>query len=102
MQNSYFKTSKLKHLNTPDLVKKGYTLIELIVVMMIMGIIFSLVTANYRDYSRRQLVVGAARQIKGDLRYTQQLALAGRKPEEPTGNACYTHALRGLYISKFR
>jgi prepilin-type N-terminal cleavage/methylation domain-containing protein len=108
MQNVDAKKAKFKSLNnkTPHFPQKGFhfllkgfSLIELIVVIMIMALIFGLVTANYRNFGRRQVLVGAVRQIKGDLRFTQQQALSGRKPETPAGNVCFTQPLRGYVFS---
>jgi prepilin-type N-terminal cleavage/methylation domain-containing protein len=63
----------------------AYTLIEVLIVMLIIGIFFSVGFANLRSYSRRQKAENAARQIEGDLRLAQELSLSGRKPENPSG-----------------
>lgn len=62
------------------LVGAGFTLIELLIVIMVMFLLFGLGYANYRDFSRRQALLAVAREVKGDLRYAQGLALGGRKP----------------------
>ena len=64
---------------------KGYTLIELLVVITISIIIFGVVMAGYREFSRRQALTGILKQTKADLRLAQQLALTGQKP---TGVTC--------------
>jgi prepilin-type N-terminal cleavage/methylation domain-containing protein len=66
---------------------KGYTLIELLVGLSIIGIIFSVGLAGYREFSRRQALTGVSKQLKADLRLAQQLALTGQKPD---GVACDT------------
>ena len=58
----------------------GYTLIEILVTLSIVGIIFAAGYANFREYARRQAVVSGARQVQGDLRLAQEYALSGRKP----------------------
>ena len=69
-------------------IKSGFTLIELMVVMLIMSLLFGLGFANFRDFQRRQILEGAVRAVKGDLRYAQELALAGRKPDNQDGKSC--------------
>lgn len=59
---------------------KGYTLIEVLVGITIIGIVFSAGFASFREFSRRQVVVGVAKQIKGDLRLAQSSAISGKKP----------------------
>lgn len=64
---------------------KGYTLIEVLVVISILGIIFSIGFSGFREFSRRQELTGSVKKITADLRLTQQLALTGQKP---TGLTC--------------
>ena len=58
----------------------GYTLIEILVVLSIMGLLFGAGYANLRGFQRRQSLSDAAKQVQGDLRYAQELALSGQKP----------------------
>jgi len=58
---------------------KGYTLIEMLVTLMIMGILFSVGYAGFRDFSRRQYVTNAVNQVKANLRLAQQKAISGEK-----------------------
>ena len=67
------------------MLKKGYTLVELLVVILIMGIFLQLGFTSLRDFSRRQAAFSAARQVEGDIRFAQSLALSGNKPE---GSVC--------------
>ncbi|OGM28437.1 hypothetical protein A2962_04750 [Candidatus Woesebacteria bacterium RIFCSPLOWO2_01_FULL_39_61] len=78
----------------------GFTLVELIIVIVTMVLIFSLGYANYRGFQRRQHLESAVRMVMGDLRLAQGMALAGRKPEEPVGNACQTNVLGGYVFSR--
>ncbi len=75
----------------------GYSLLELLVVISIMGIVFAGGFASYREYQRRQDVQSVARMIRGDLRLAQEYALAGKKPTDP-GNPCLTNTLEGYYF----
>lgn len=62
--------------------RDGYTLIEILVVLTIIGLLFNFGYVNFRDFSRRQAVVGAAKTIQGDLRLAQSDATTGQKPSD--------------------
>lgn len=70
--------------------KRGYTLIELLIVIVIISLITGIGLATYRDYQRRQEVVNVARQLKSDIRLAQEYAQAGIKP-----SGCGPDALQG-------
>ena len=65
----------------------GYTLIELLVGLSIIGLIFSFGFVNFRDFSRRQALDSAVRDIRGQLRFTQERALSGQKPDDSSCNS---------------
>lgn len=74
MNNSFFgKNCKLSY---------GYTLIELLIGISVVGIIFSVGFVNFRDFSRRQALIGTVREISGELRLAQERALSGQKPDD--------------------
>lgn len=58
----------------------GFTLIELLMVLFIISVLFGLGYTNYRDYSRRQLLNTAVRQMEEDIRLIQEKAISGVKP----------------------
>lgn len=60
----------------------GYTLIEILVGLVIIGILFGAGIISYRDFSRRQVLASTARQVRGDLKLAQEYALSGEKPDE--------------------
>src|SRR5258708_6352278 len=60
--------------------KSGYTLIEILIVLVIIGLLFTAGYANFRNYARQQALTGAARALQLDLRTTQEYANAGNKP----------------------
>jgi prepilin-type N-terminal cleavage/methylation domain-containing protein len=91
---------KKRKIRQPAISSKGFTIVELVISIMIMGIIFSLGFANYRDFQRRQQLESAVRLVKGDLHYAQQLAIAGRKPADPAGNPCETTTLVGYVFDR--
>lgn len=57
----------------------GYSYIEMMIVIMIMVILFSVGTVNYRGFQRRQSLEAAVRQVRADLSLAREYALAGRK-----------------------
>lgn len=59
--------------------KRGFSLIELMVVVSLFGIAASLITASYLTFERNQRVKGAAEQIKSDLRLVENKATSGDK-----------------------
>jgi prepilin-type N-terminal cleavage/methylation domain-containing protein len=61
---------------------KGYTLIEILVGLAIIGLLFSFGFISFRDYSRRQTLAGAVKEVQGDLRFAQEDALSGLKPDD--------------------
>lgn len=65
----------------------GYTLIELLVGLSIIGLIFSFGFVNFRDFSRRQALDSASRDVRGQLRFTQERALSGQKPDDASCNS---------------
>ena len=65
----------------------GYTLLEILVSLTVIGLLFSLGFVNFRDFSRRQALLGVARSVKGEIRLTQERALSGRKPADPSCNS---------------
>lgn len=74
----------------------GYTIIEILVVLSIAGIIFGSGFVSFRDFSRRQALVGAGRNLKGDLRLAQSYSLVGKKPAD--SNCDETKTLNGYHF----
>lgn len=64
----------------------AYTLIEILVTLTIIGILFSVGFANFRDFSRRQAISGESKSIQSDLRLAQQQATSGQKPSDCISN----------------
>lgn len=57
----------------------GFTTLELLVVLVIMGISLGIAISAYNDFNRRQIVTQAAKKVKNYLRLAQSKALAGEK-----------------------
>jgi prepilin-type N-terminal cleavage/methylation domain-containing protein len=61
------------------IVNNGYTLIEILVAITIIGIIFGVGYVSFRDFSRRQAIISVARNMEGDVKVAQEKALSGQK-----------------------
>lgn len=59
--------------------KSGFSFVELLVVITIMGILMSITAASYSNLRRSTNLKNAALQLKSDIRYAQNKALAGDK-----------------------
>lgn len=66
--------------------RDGYTLIEVLIVVAIMGLIFGIGFFSFRDYSKKKAVEAIARTLKSDLRLAQGQSLAGKKPTDCTSS----------------
>jgi prepilin-type N-terminal cleavage/methylation domain-containing protein len=73
----------------------AYTLIELLVVLTIIGLLFAIGYANFRSYSQRQAVLDTNKQIQGDLRLAQQMALSGQLPDDNNCLQSHGNSLSG-------
>lgn len=60
--------------------KKGFTIIELLIVVVTIALLFSFSVANYRDFANRRVLDNAVDQVVSDLRLAKESARAGRKP----------------------
>jgi len=60
---------------------KGYTLVELLVVSLIMTILFLFGVANYTNFNRQRIVSNTALDLINNLRLAQSRALNGQKPD---------------------
>jgi prepilin-type N-terminal cleavage/methylation domain-containing protein len=80
--------------------KRGYTLLELLIVISIITVVFTFGFARYQDFQRRQQLEAAALTIRSDLRLAQEFSLAGRKPDNPSGNDCEDSPLNGYIFRR--
>jgi len=65
---------------------QGFTLIEILVVVVISAMLVAGGIASYNNFNERQQVVAVGKQLYTDLRLAQSMASAGDKPEECTGS----------------
>lgn len=66
--------------------KRGFTLIEILVVLSISALVFIGGYAGYRDFTRRQILGNAQEEMKSDLVLARQRALSGETPSGCNGN----------------
>lgn len=59
----------------------GYTLIEIIIVVGIMGLLVGASIAGFNTLNQRQTVLSAGKEVISIMRTAQQRAIAGIKPE---------------------
>ncbi|MFH1863444.1 MAG: prepilin-type N-terminal cleavage/methylation domain-containing protein [bacterium] len=59
--------------------KNAYTLIEILIVISITAILLGFGFAGFRQYSQRQVLFTAAREVRSDLRLLQEKAISGVK-----------------------
>lgn len=64
-------------LETGDSKRRGYTLIEILVALTIIGLLFIGGYTGYREYARRQILTNAALDLKNNLTLFRQKALSG-------------------------
>lgn len=62
----------------------GFTIVEVLIVIVIIGMIMVVGSVRFREFSQRQAVVNAKRMILSDLRAAQSDATSGRKPDTCT------------------
>lgn len=58
----------------------GYTLVEILIVISIIGLFTGAGIVEYRSYSRRQALTSATRSLVADIRLAQEYALSGKRP----------------------
>lgn len=66
---------------------QGYTLIELLIVMVLIGILVTIGLTTFQSYAQQQSLISVVRMIQTDLRLTQGLAVAGNKPSQCVNQA---------------
>jgi len=74
----------------------GYTLIELLIVITLITLLFTLGMAQYNQFNRRQTLVKAKDELISNLRLAQSKSLAGEKPD-----ICGTETLTGHKLKFF-
>jgi prepilin-type N-terminal cleavage/methylation domain-containing protein len=64
----------------------GFTIVEVLVVISIMGLIMGVGAVRLRDFQRKQELVSAKRLLLTDVRSAQSDAASGRKPADCSSN----------------
>jgi len=79
IDNSRNLRTKYSHLKTQFCKPAGFTMIELLIVLSILGVAATLVTASYLGFEKRERVKSAALEMKNQIRFAQNRALSGDK-----------------------
>lgn len=82
------------------IVGKGFSLIELLIVISLFGVAASLITASYLSFDRNQRLKNAALVLKSDLRLVQNHATSGDKGQKSADTICprVGYTLGGWYL----
>jgi prepilin-type N-terminal cleavage/methylation domain-containing protein len=75
----------------------GYSLIEVLVVLVILGVLFGTGYASFRGFNRNHTLVDSAKKIQSDLRLAQEMALSGQKPADVRCSG--TNHLNGYFFN---
>jgi len=75
---SVYKSSKLKQGRIFS--EGGFTMVEMVMVVVIMAIMFTIGAASYREYQQRQYLENAVLMVEDDIKVARQLAFSGRIP----------------------
>ena len=82
---------------------KGFTTVELIIVVVVAGIMMAIALPKLADTINSADLYGAARQVKSDIRYTQEAAMSRYRKTTITFNSnsnTYTITASGYSESK--
>lgn len=79
--------------------RSGYTLIELIVVIAIMGLLVGASIAGFNTLNQRQTVLSAGREVLSIMRTAQQRAISGQKPTSGTCDQLLGYSVKGTVNS---
>ena len=74
---------------------KGFTLIEILVVISITGFLVVMGIASYNEFNRRQILDQAAKNVLNDLRFAQSKASMGNKGKEDASECVSSDTLVG-------
>lgn len=77
--------------------QRGYTLIEIIIVLTISSLLFVGGYTQYREYSRRQVLNNTVEELKNNLNLARQLAFSGEKAT--SGCILASETLQGYQIN---
>jgi len=60
----------------------GFSLVELLIAASILGLLTTFGLARFHQFNRRQIFDQAVQELKNNLRFAQEKALAGEKPSD--------------------
>lgn len=69
-----------------NLPSAGFTLIELMTVIVIIGVLTGTGYISFRTFQNKEVLKSAVREVVSDIRYAQSLSVSGIKPSGCTGD----------------
>lgn len=79
--------------------RTGYTLIEIIVVVTIMGLLVGGSIAGFNTLNQRQTILSAGREVSSIMRTAQQRAISGLKPTAGICDQLLGYSVKGTINS---
>jgi len=87
-------------LHNSELIKKGFTLVELLIVFVVIAILSSILVANFSEIRQQLALKRAAHKLAQDIRWAQEMATSSAefKESENCDPSFYTAYGYGIYI----
>ncbi len=97
--NKKTQNNGFTRIGMPALRKRGFTLIEMLAVMMIMGILMAITIASYLDWNREAAIRGSTWGVDSSIEHARQWAITHRvRTSWMWTNVVSGAGMRGCYV----